>query len=292
MIFSYYLHDEKSQQEFERKLIWFKKRYNLICLSELQEYLYLGRPLRNACMLSVDDGWRSTYDVVFPVMKKYNVPFTIFVSPQVMETGMNYWYYTLRYCDENELKRIIIRRGLFSEQVKGFPIELILKEIQIKDVYDVLDEYLITHHSIQIPRGFMNTQEVMELQDSGLVEVGAHTMTHPILRLENTKNAQDEIIRSITDLSRILGKRITSFAYPNGIKNVDFSCREMDCCKEAGITMAFSVDPGVISRTTNPLSIPRWGSVARLRFGRMGMYLPSRANQAIIRDKIKKFKQG
>ena len=93
MNFAYYLHDEKSQEQFEQTLLWFKSRYNLVSINELREHIYNGRPLDNACMLSVDDGWRSTYDVIFPVMKKYNVPFTIFVSPHVMETGMNFWYY-------------------------------------------------------------------------------------------------------------------------------------------------------------------------------------------------------
>ena len=181
MNFAYYLHDEKLQEQFEQTLLWFKSRHNLVSINELREHIYNGKPLKNACMLSVDDGWRSTYDVIYPVMKKHNVPFTIFVSPHVMETGMNFWYYTLRFCNEDEIKDILIRRGYFAEEVRKYPAELILKEILIDEVYDVLDEYLSLHPEINIPRGFMNTEEVLELHRSGLVEVGAHTMIHPIL---------------------------------------------------------------------------------------------------------------
>lgn len=289
MNFAYYLHDEKSQEQFEQTLLWFKSRYNLVSINELRDHIYNGRPLKNACMLSVDDGWRSTYDVIYPVMKKHNVPFTIFVSPHVMETGMNFWYYTLRFCNENEIKDILIRRGYFAEDVRKYPAELILKEILIDDVYDVLEEYLSTHPEvkIKIPRGFMNTEEVLELHHSGLVEVGAHTIIHPILKAEDDIRAHKEIVESVDKLSDILDKKVTSFAYPNGIENVDYSVRDEQIAKEAGINMAFSVDPGIITSKTNSLSIPRWGSMARLKFGRLGMYLPSRANQAKIRENIR-----
>lgn len=291
MNFAYYLHDEKSQEQFEQTLLWFKSRYNLVSINELREHVYEGKPLKNACMLSVDDGWRSTYEVIYPVMKKHDVPFTIFVSPQVMETGMNFWYYTLRYCNEEEIKDILVRRGYFTEDVKQYPAELILKEILIDEVYDVLNEYLKLHPEIKVPRGFMNTEEVLELHRSGLVEVGAHTLIHPILKAEDGNRAQNEIATSVERLSDILGKQVISFAYPNGIEGVDYSGRDEQYAKEAGIKMAFSVDPGVITHNTHPLSIPRWGSQARLRFGRWGMYLPSRANQAKIREQIRKCKR-
>lgn len=290
MNFAYYLHDEKSQEQFEQTLLWFKSRYNIVSINELRDHINNGKPLKNACMLSVDDGWRSTYDVIYPVMKKHNVPFTIFVSPHVMETGMNFWYYTLRFCNENEIKDILIRREYFAEDVRKYPAELILKEILIDEVYDVLDEYLSTHPEVKIPRGFMNTEEVIELHRSGLVEVGAHTIIHPILKAEDDIRARKEIVESVDKLSEILDKKVASFAYPNGIENVDYSLRDEQFAKEAGIDMAFSVDPGIITSKTNPLSVPRWGSMARLKFGRIGMYLPSRANQAKIREEIRTFK--
>lgn len=290
MNFAFYLHDEQSSQQFEQKLLWFKNRYNLISLKDLREHLYDGKPLKKACMLSVDDGWRSTYDVIYPVMKKHNVPFTIFVSPYVMETGMNFWYYTMRFCNEDELKNIIIKRRYFAEDVRKYPCDLIFKEILIDEVYDVLSEYLKTYPEMQIPRGFMNTQEVLELHNSGLVEIGAHTMMHPILKAEDDKRALSEIEESTEKLSVILNNQVKSFAYPNGIENVDYGLRDQNYAKAAGIDIAFSVDPGVISSKTNPLSIPRWGSEARLRFGKLGMYLPSRANQSKVREDIRKCK--
>ena len=290
MNFVFYLHDELSQDNFEQKLLWFKSRYDIVSMQEIREHIYNGRTLSNSCVLTVDDGWRSTYDVIFPVMKKHNLPFTIFVSPHVMETGMNFWYYTMKFCNQEELKDMVIKRGFFAENVRKHPCELIFKEMQIDQVYDVLNEYLMKHPEIIIPRGFMNTQEVLELQKSGLVEVGAHTMIHPILKAESYERANSEIVDSVTQLSSILESQVKSFAYPNGINGVDYDCRDEQLVKAAGVDLAFSVNPGDIISGVNPLSIPRFGSMGRLKFGRLGAYLPSRANQKGIREQILKCK--
>ena len=288
MNFVYYLHDEVNQNEFEQKLLWLKNRYNIISVDKLREHIYDGVPLKNSCVLSVDDGWCSTYDVIYPVMKKYNVPFTIFVSPYVMEENMNFWYYTMRFCNQDELKGIMIRRGYFAETARKYPCELLFKEILIDEVYDVLSEYLKKHPDLYIPRGFMNTTEVVELHNSGLVEVGAHTLIHPILKVESDERSRREIHQSVDKLSALLNNKVSCFAYPNGLENVDFGDRELTYAKQAGIDMAFSVNPGKINSQTNPLSIPRWGSISRLKCGLFGQYLPSRENQVSLRNEIRK----
>ncbi len=290
MVFTYYLHDEKSTEVFERTLLWFKNRYNLISYEQLREYLKGNLQLKNACMLSVDDGWRSTYDVIFPVMRQYHVPFTIFVSPEICTQETNFWYYTYQYLNQEEIKDVIFSRKHFGSATRKFAADMILKELPIDEVYDILNEVRQAHPEIEIPRGFVNTYELQKMQESGLVEIGAHTLTHPILANETQQRAENEINRSICDLSEMIGKEVRTFAYPNGIEGIDYGLREMDILKNTGIELAFSVDPDCIIPQSNPLSLPRWGSMARLKFGRWGKYLPSRMNQAAIRSEIKKYR--
>lgn len=290
MNFVFYLHDEVDRHSFEQKLLWLKSKFHLISACQIGEILNGRTDLHNACMLSVDDGWRSTYDVIYPVMKKHNVPFTIFVSPLVTVSESNFWTHTFQFCQTSELKDIMVERGYFHKDVMKYPVDLMFKEICIDQVYDVLNEFLIKHPEIEIPRGFINRKELLEMHNSGLVEIGAHTLTHPILKNETFEVCTQEIKRSVEELSEILNYNVHTFAFPNGLEGVDFSEREMKIAKEAGIDLAFSVNPGIITRNTNPLAIPRWGSVARLRFGRLGQYLPSRADQAKIRNEIRKYK--
>jgi len=140
MNFVYYLHDEKSVEQFEQSLLWFKDRYNLVSYQDIYDSIYNGKKLKNACHLTVDDGWRSTYDIIFPIIKKYNVPITIFVSPQSVKTGLNFWYKQADFCDETKVKEYLIRKGYFKEGIIQYPLELILKEMRVDDVYRTLSQ--------------------------------------------------------------------------------------------------------------------------------------------------------
>ena len=291
MNFVFYLHDEQSVVDFEQKLLWFKERYNLVSYQDLFDSIYNGKVLKNSCLLSVDDGWRSTYDIIFPVMEKHQVPFTIFVSPEITKSERNFWYHDVKLYDESKLKEKLIAEGIFEKGIEKFPIDLILKELKIDTIYQILEDFRIENGLPKPERAFINERELLEMHQSGLVEVGAHTMIHPILSNETRERAEREISESIEGLHQMLNKQITAFAYPNGLQNLDFSEREIPILQACGIKTAFMVNPGIITSSINPLAIPRVGSIARLKLGRLGIYLPSLANQSNIRKHILKLKK-
>lgn len=286
MNFVFYLHDEQDLATFERKVLWFKSRYQLISQQELHDCIIGKSKLKNSCHLTVDDGWRSTYDVIFPVLKKYQIPFSIFVSPEIVRTGKNFWYYTMKNCDEDILKHMLVEKSFYKEEAVKYPFDLLAKEIPTKEIYALLDEYKQINHLTE-NRGFINNFELLEMHASGLVEVGAHTLSHPILANESSETSKQEIQQSVILLSEMLGHAVKSFAYPNGLYGPDFTDREISYVKECGVELAFSVDPGYLTSRVNPLAIPRVGSESRLKLGRLGCWLPSVTNQAGIRKKIK-----
>jgi peptidoglycan/xylan/chitin deacetylase (PgdA/CDA1 family) len=60
--------------------------YNVIALRDLYEYTMGKRPSlpKNAVVITIDDGWRSTYTEVFPEMKRRGFPFTVFIYPKII----------------------------------------------------------------------------------------------------------------------------------------------------------------------------------------------------------------
>lgn len=290
MNFVFYLHDEQDPILFEQKLLWFRKRYNLVSCKDIIDYLYDGKPLHNACHLTVDDGWLSTYNVIFPVMRKYGIPFTIFVSPEICRTQENFWYKGLNDLSAYALRSMLIERGFYRKGIEKFPIDLLFKEIPVDDVYTILSDYRTAHALPKPARGFVNVEELREMSVSGLVEIGAHTLSHPILSAEPAGRSEHEINASVCRLSEMLDKEVRAFAYPNGLGGMDFGQREMDYARQAGIKVAFSVDPGPLTYKTDPLSISRIGSAKRLLLGRLGTWLPSLANQKGIRRNIRKYR--
>jgi|LAHS01.1.fsa_nt_gb peptidoglycan/xylan/chitin deacetylase (PgdA/CDA1 family) len=288
MNFSFYLHDESSIEEFERKIVWFKKRYELVSYGDIYDLLYHAKRLRNACHLTFDDGWLSTYRIVFPIIKKYKVPISIFVSPQSVLNLENFWYKQLSLLREDNVKELLITKGYFSAKCKDFPLELLFKELTIDNILNILKDCM--NGIPQQPRFFINKDELLEMASSGLVNIGAHTLTHPILANESDQRVEKEITESVALLENMLDKPVTSMAYPNGLVNYDFGEREMSIAKKAGLKIAFSVDPGWLTPATNPMSVPRIGSVNRLRLGKSGCLLPSLVNQAGQRKQIRKIK--
>ena len=285
MNFVFYLHDVASLKEAEDTLLYFRSKYTIIPSTEISKVVSEGGR-GNHVVLTIDDGWRSTYDYFFPICKKYNIPVTIFVSPQVAKTAENLWFYKLKYCNESKVLEYLVDNYIFEKSLTGHPVDLALKELTIDKVNNIIDSLLES----QLPRGFCNIEELREMHKSGLVTIGAHTMIHPILSNETDERSEYEIKESIKQLEDILQDSVTTFAYPNGLYGVDFGEREKKVCRENGIKKAFSVDPGVLGRNMDWMSIPRCGSINRLKLGRLGMILPSLYNQAGKRESIRKKK--
>lgn len=290
MNFVYYFHDVGSEGDVDKILSTILRKYRIISSEELLKYLQGKININNSCVLTIDDGWLSTYKYVLPVIKKYNVPITVFVSPKIVREESNFWYYLYEYCNQDNVKQLMIRDGVISENVKHFPLKSILKSLQIDIVYKYIREDIGEDRLKTIERGFVSIEELKEMNECPLVTIGAHTMTHPVLHNEDSKRSKDEIIDSVLELTRMLGKDINTFAYPNGIFGLDYSDREMEYCKDAGISMAFSTNPGYVKKgKTNTMGIPRIGNLNRLKLGKLGLKIHTISRENKVREEIKKY---
>ena len=108
----------------------------------------------------------------------------------------------------------------------------------------------------------MNIEQLKEVEASGLVTVGAHTLNHPVLKNEDDESSAYEITESIKRLEVLLGHPVKYFAYPNGRPGIDFGEREMNYLRENKVSIAFSTEFDHLVAENNLLSIPRMGFAA------------------------------
>lgn len=215
-------HNVQDAAWFERTLHLIGRFYSFGTLDQLYARLSGSQTsLRRMCFLTFDDGERSVYEVVFPVLKRLNIPIAMFVSPLNMQKGGAFWFQRMRQL-----------RPQGIEEMKSLSLAYIYNRI------DMLDPTGATNENLNIDVPMFET-----LKKSGLVTFGAHSQHHPILSNESDDISYKEIRDSIVDLERLLGTRVRYFAYPNGGRN-DFSHREIHTLKQCGIDMAFSTIPG------------------------------------------------
>lgn len=287
--FVFYLHNIKSPEQFLKIINEFTPKFKFISYKDVEHIIYLKKEFRNCCHLTFDDGWFSVYNIVFPIIKEYQIPITIFVSPKICVEGGNFWYEEIKNCNPELIRDSLVSEGLYKPGISSLPVDLLLKELPI----DILNQFIFElkkKNNIEFrDNQFINIDQLIEMQESGLVEVGAHTMSHPVLKYETSERSELEIKQSVENLSILLNTTIRTFAYPNGLPEMDFTQREINILKSLGIKTAFTVDPGFLSPNVNPFCIPRIGNINRIKIP-FGIYLPSRANQKSLRKKIQTLK--
>jgi len=253
-------HKIYDKEWMESVLLFLSNIYNIVSLQDIESYYYHKKPLHNCCHITFDDGDRSFYTIVYPLIKKFQLPVSIYVSPKIVKTGENFWFQEIRNYNKEVLRTIINNKYPYLKPINPkIPISAIFKSLQLTQIWEVISEYRSIMKIDAEKRMNMSESELKEVYNSGLVAIGAHTQNHPILANETETTAQYEIQSSILELSEILADPVKYFAYPNGIPQIDFGEREMNFLKAMNIKLAFSTENKSFTIKDNPLSIPRNG---------------------------------
>jgi len=253
-------HKIYDKEWMESVLLFLSNIYNIVSIQDIESYYYNQKPLHNCCHITFDDGDRSFDTIVYPLIKKFQLPVSIYVSPKIAKTGENFWFQEIRDYNKEVLRTIINNKYPYLKNVNPkVSLNAIFKSLQLEQIWEVISEYRSIMKVVAEKRMNMSDGELIEVSNSGLVAIGAHTLNHPILANETETTAQNEIQSSILELSEILGIPVRYFAYPNGIPQIDFGKREMNFLKAMNIKLAFSTENKSFTIKDNPLSIPRNG---------------------------------
>lgn len=102
----------------------------------------------------------------------------------------------------------------------------------------------------------LSADEVFKLAEGKLIEIGAHTMTHPVLSGLTIAEQRAEILKSKVSLEKILQRPVTSFAYPYGGRS-DYTRDTISIIKEAGFDCACSNCQNFIRKGVDMYELPR-----------------------------------
>lgn len=221
-------------------------------------------PPRTVC-ITFDDGYRSVHDLALPVLRRFGLPATVFVTSGHVGKG-NMWNdriieavqklpnglldlsdaglgtFSLRSFDDR-----MAALGILTERCKYLPPAE--RRNVIERLADLAGETITSE--------LMLTHDMLRNLDRSGIEIGAHTVTHPILTSLDDASARAEIAIGKAELEAILGKPVHMFAYPNGKVGMDFDQRHVDMVREAGFEAAFTTAVGAITRDQDRFQLPR-----------------------------------
>lgn len=216
-------------------------------------------------ILTFDDGYVDFYSKVYPVLKKYNVPATVFISTGNMDTYNEFWW--------DELEKLFLETSMIPEEItiiddkflKGdysdnesllfavHKVLLSLPHLERKKINESLKKQFNLPSYKRDKYRVLTRDEIVKLADDPLITIGAHTVSHIVCDKENEDVQRREIIESKEKLEEIIKKPVSVFAYPNG----GYNERTQEILSECGFIRAFTVELGCADENSPQYQIPR-----------------------------------
>ncbi|HEX2093865.1 MAG TPA: polysaccharide deacetylase family protein [Longimicrobiaceae bacterium] len=261
-----------------------------IHLTELARTLAGGRVPDRAIVVTIDDGYADSFETAKPILERYGIPATVFVTTGHVG-GPELWW--------GRLERMLLQPGVLPDTlsllIRGrtqtwhlngaanlgeeehrrhrqwavthenppsdrhrlfHQLYTLLYRLTPAERADVLGQLHAWSDVCPEPRPEhrgLSPDELVALADTPLVEIGAHSVTHPALDRVPASVQRDEIFGARAFLEEILDRRVESFAYPHG----RYTAETRKLVKEAGFSCACTAQPGSVWRRTDPLRIPR-----------------------------------
>ncbi len=257
--------------DFEKEVIFLKKYFDIVSLSEVVDTLKEEKVfLKPTIVITVDDGFKDNFDLLFPVLEKHNISVTIFLSTGVINTNKRLWVNRLDQMIGQAKGGELNLNNLFNNQ--RFTLQSVdekreaykqivgaLKDVKIEQRDESLKDIEKQLGSPNENKPLMLSWDEIKLMNESLVEFGAHTVNHPILTSVSLSEAQQEIFDSKLEIEKHLKKEVKHFAFPNG-RPQDFSEELRDYCKEIGFQSVSSCDFGVNIKKVDNFNLKRVGS--------------------------------
>ena len=271
--------------DLQRHMHYLHRYYRMLPLEEALQELYASRIYqrhakdhRTPLVLTFDDGYRDNYQQAFPIAGELHAPITIFLVPGYIESGDYFWW--------GEGRRLVRHASVDEIVLDEQKYRLKVPDEAARLVY-AIDQHVCHAQSVVERETFLqalraqlavpamvmpdeegdrpcNWHEVCEMQQSGWVSFGAHTMHHPVLAyLQDSQEIEYEVSECRQMLEQHLGHAVYTFAYPIG-KFEHIGKDAVLAVQKAGYKWAVTTENGINTPESDPYRMKRvLGDVTR-----------------------------
>jgi len=259
------LESEPDVQAFRWQMELLADCFNVMPLAEALECLQKERMPPRAVCISFDDGYRSIHDLALPILKEFKLPATVFVTTGYIDGGVM-WndqiINAVQHLPSGQLDLRDIGLGLHyvdsvnDRQMAMNRLTALSKYLRPAVRDDLARKLRDLVGSIPASAPMLTREMISNLVNDG-IEIGAHTISHPILTNLDDESARQEIFGSKHHLDSLTGRPTRLFAYPNGKVGVDFDERHVRMAQEAGFSAAFTTASGAATNRHHRFKLPR-----------------------------------
>ena len=281
-----------SPQNFEEHLAVIREHYRPLRFLDLAQPS--ARRTRGGIVITFDDGYRDNLLTAKPLLERYQVPATVFITTGYVGAHREFWW--------DELERLVLQPGTLPEElslvVEGRTMRWQLGRCAeySQDAYELARRWSVldasnSHARHRVyrelalmlrplderrrdvvlsqlrtiagvasePRGThrpLVAEEVRELARGPWIDVGAHSRTHPVLAALPEETQREEIACSKASLEEMTQRPVPAFSYPYGSIG-DVSAGTVAEVRKAGYSCACLTAAGRVSRVTDALRLPR-----------------------------------
>lgn len=283
-------------QRFKKQMEYLATHYHVWSLQRLLKAACEEHSLpERVVAVTFDDGYVDNLLEAKPVLETYQSPATVFVSTAYLDREREFWWDELErilLLPRSVPARLRVTVG---GKIMEWPLGECAAKVPHRHpehtTWDVTSTITPTScyqvyrdmHRLLRPLGFEEREailaslraqvgcdekarsgyralkevEIRQLAASGLVNVGAHTVTHPVFSTQSIEVRRYELIESKRRLQAILGTCVKSFAYPFGGPS-DIGDTPSELIEEAGYEVACSTIPSPLTVTSDRWRLPRY----------------------------------
>lgn len=263
--------DEPDARRFEALMRYVAATYRVMTLGKAIDHLAQGTlPLRSL-VVTFDDGYADNVEVALPILQRLGMRATFFVATGFLDGGRMFNDSVIECLRASRQSRIDLgtfglgQYSLDAPEGRRAAIDALLPRIKYltqNGRNESISELLRLCDVDALPANLMmRSEQVRELHRAGM-EIGAHTVNHPILCSIVPSEAEYEIGEGKRQLQSIIDADVDVFAYPNGKPDQDYDHCHVAMVRSLGFRGAVSTSPGVGRTGDDLFQLPRftpWG---------------------------------
>ncbi len=242
---------------FAAQMEYISKYKKPLAMPEFEKNLQNGSLRKDSIVVTFDDGYRDNLTEALPILEKYDVPATIFVTSGFISREEYPWWHALG----STISKSESVRFKFSGNNYDFPchtveqkfatfyeLDRIFKSLNSSQKSELCSLIFDTECIRKAREPFLSWEEVVQLDRHPLITIGAHTHTHSVFRTLTNEELVQELKISQTFLESKLGHPVLYFAYPYGGKS-ECTNRSFSVVQKTGYSLAFTTRSGHIHRS-------------------------------------------